>query len=383
MQRSDPVEREDTLAAPEAAASDDSSTSTPTDDPDETPAIDSGPPPTPPEGDQPDADEDTAPEEKVPEEEAPEPATEVEPSAKRVAEPADEAEDPPAEEAAGAGAPPALAAEGVEDAEDAQRGPDWRRGVIVTAPTVVLTVLVTGVFLMFLLVEPSPRWVVLFGSAVAAASVDGVLRAARRQAFDAGGLDTTVFLFLPALYALAVPVFLEHNVRGYWAIPGGLLAGVGFGVLVTGLVSSVRPHDLGRPFGRYVAATATYFVAFALFSLMFTFDLHVRPAVISSGLVAALLAAELLRDGEIDQLETLVFSVVTGVVIAQTRLAMHYLPLDGHLAALTLLLAFYFVTGLIHAHVTRQLDRTAALEYVTIAVTGLIIVIGAQAAGIA
>ena len=78
----------------------------------------------------------------------------------------------------------------------------------------------------------------------------------------------------------------------------------------------------------------------------------------------------MLRDGEIDQLETLVFSAVTGLVIAEVRLTMHYLPIDGHLAALTLLLAFYFVTGLIHAHVTRQLDRNAALEYVTIAVTG-------------
>src|SRR5690606_16536141 len=114
-------------------------------------------------------------------------------------------------------------------------------------------------------------------SVIAALSMDGVLRAARREAFEVGGLDTTVFLLLPALYALAAPVFLEHNVRGYWVLPAAGLASLGFGALVVGQVSSVRVFDLGRPFGRYVAATATYFVAFALFSLMYTFDVHVRP----------------------------------------------------------------------------------------------------------
>lgn len=378
MQRSDPVERDEALTTPAEGESEGEASPTvrPPTDAGDVPVADlpTAPPATTEQ--QTDADEVDLPSGPaiVPTEEAP--------AEDSVAAPTEE----PAPAEALEAAPEAALAETdavLEDDEPGDSEPAWRRGIIVTAPAVVLTLLVAGGFLMFLLVEPSPRWVVLFGSVVAVLSMDGVLRAARREAFEAGGLDTTVFLLLPALYALAAPVFLEHNVRGYWALPAGLLAGVGFGLLAVGQVSSVRAFDVGRSFGRYVSATATYFVAFALFSLMFTFDVHVRPATIATGLVAALLAAEMLRDGEVDQLETLVFSVVAGLVIAEVRLAMHYLPIDGHLAALTLLLAFYFVTGLIHAHVTRQLDRTAALEYVTIAVTGLVLVVGAQAAGIA
>lgn len=378
MQRSDPADRDEALTASEEVSGDTPETTAVAEDQAES-AVESAealaPPDAEPTDTEPGAELDDGQEAPAPEDD-----TSEEPSASAVEARETEATVDPAPVVETAAATIVLEDDDVGDGEPV---PGWRRGVIVTAPAVVLTLLVSGVFFMFLLVEPSPRWVVLFGSVVAALSMDGVLRAARREAFEAGGLDTTVYLLLPALYVLAAPVFLEHNVRGYWALPAAGLAGIGFGALVVGQVSSVRAFDLGRPFGRYVAATATYFVAFALFSLMFTFDLHVRPAVIASGLVAALLAAELLRDGEIDQLETLVFSAVTGLVIAEVRLAMHYLPIDGHLAALTLLLAFYFVTGLIHAHVTRQLDRSAALEYVTIAVTGLVLVVGAQAAGIA
>ena len=382
MQRSDPVERDEALIDPpegDSEADEASPTVAPAEDAAEGSTANLPEPASAPE------DQQGAPDEvETPESDAPDAAPTDSPSDETVAAlveaPAPEAvETAPEPEPVEAVA--VVEADAVDEAERPE--PAWRRGVIVTAPAVVLTLLVTGGFLMFLLVEPSPRWVVLFGSVVVALSMDGVLRAARREAFEAGGLDTTVYLLLPALYALAAPVFLEHNVRGYWVLPAGMLAGIGFGVLAVGQVSSVRAYDLGRPFGRYVAATATYFVAFALFSLMYTFDLGVRPATIATGLVAGLLAAEMLRDGEIDQLETLVFSAVTGLVIAEVRLTMHYLPIDGHLAALTLLLAFYFVTGLIHAHVTRQLDRNAALEYVTIAVTGLVLVVGAQAAGIA
>jgi len=375
LQRSDPVDRDEAPTASKEVPADHPEATDAEEAPLEAPATDAVETIAPPDAEDADGGTDANFETAEPEEHPPD-----EPASGGVTGSEAPPVDDPTPTSAPAAAPAVLEA---DEAEDSERAPGWRRGVIVTAPAVVLTVLLSGVFFMFLLIEPSPRWVVLFGSVVAALSMDGVLRAARREAFEAGGLDTTVYLLLPALYALAAPVFLEHNVRGYWALPAAALAGLGFGALVVGQVSSVRAFDLGRPFGRYVAATATYFVAFALFSLMFTFDVHVRPAVVASGLVAALLAAELLRDDEIDQLETLVFSAVTGVVIAEVRLAMHYLPIDGHLAALTLLLAFYFVTGLIHAHVTRQLDRSAALEYVTIAVTGLVLVVGAQAVGIA
>ena len=251
----------------------------------------------------------------------------------------------------------------------------------VSAPAVTLTVLVTVLFLMFVLIEPTPRWVALFGSAVAALAMDGVLRSTHRAPFDAGA-DATPYLFLPALFVLATPVFVEHNVRGYWAAPAALAAGAAFGVVAVAQVASVREFDPARPLARFVAVAATYFVAFALFSLSYRFDLDLQAAVAAVALVSVLLAVEVLREGEIDPLETLAFAVVTALVVAEVRWTLHFLPLDGYLAGLTLLLAFYFVTGVLHSHLTRQLDTVVAGEYVVIAAAGVALVTGARAAGL-
>ena len=281
---------------------------------------------------------------------------------------------------------PASDANGVTEALDqVADGPVARTHprLIVAAPTVTLTALVTVVFLMFLLVEPSPRWVILFGSAITALAMDGILRSVRRETFETAGVDTAPFLFLPALYVLTVPVFIEHAVRGYWIVPAGLVAGIAFGAVATGMLSSVREHDRARDVGGFVTTAAAYFVVFALLSLTYTFELDLRSATVAVGLGSMLLAVEVLRDGEVDPLDTLVYAAITGVIVAELRWTLHFLPLDGHLAALALLLAFYFVTGLVHSHLTRHLDRVVAAEHAAIVAAGLLVVVGARASGVA
>lgn len=212
-------------------------------------------------------------------------------------------------------------------------------GIPVTAPAVALMALMTALFLMFLLIEPTPRWMVLFGAGAAALSMDGILRRARREPFESGS-DTTPYLFLPALFVLAAPVFIEHNVRGYWIPLAAIGAGLTLGAIVVAEIASVREHDPVHGAGRFVDAASTYFVAFALFSLTYTFDLDLRPAIVAMVLVSVLLAVELLREGEVDPLETLIFAVITGLVVGELRWTLHFLPIDGHLGALTLLLGF-------------------------------------------
>lgn len=284
--------------------------------------------------------------------------------------------------------PPALAAPPA--AGQGERRPPARAslrsggplGIPVTAPAVALMVLMTALFLMFLLIEPTPRWMVLFGAGAAALSMDGILRRARREPFESGA-DTTPYLFLPALFVLAAPVFIEHNVRGYWMPAAAVGAGLAFGAVIVAEIASVREHDPVHAAGRFVAAAATYFVAFALFSLTYTFDLDLRPAIVAMVLVSVLLAVEILREGEVDPLETLIFAVVTGLVVGELRWTLHFLPIDGHLGGLTLLLGFYFVTGLLHSHLTRHLDALVAVEYVMVVMVGIALVAGARAAGIA
>ena len=251
-------------------------------------------------------------------------------------------------------------------------------------PAVVLALLMSGVFAMFLLIEPTPTWLALFGALVAALGTDGVLRSIRRQVFEAEeGPDTVPHLFLPALFALAVPLFIEENLQGYWVLPAALIAGFAFVLVVLAEVPAEAAEDEFRGRARFVSVVGTYFVAFTLFSLTYAFDLGLREALIATALVTVLLAVELLREGEIDPLETLLLAGVVGVVVAEARWVLHFMPLDEYPAGLALLLSFYFVTGMVHAYMTRHINVTVAVEYSVVTALGIALVIAARATGVA
>lgn len=251
-----------------------------------------------------------------------------------------------------------------------------------TSHLAVLTAIATLVMLAFLLIEPSPRWLLLLGAAAVIFGLDGTLRQTWRDPF-ASGAETAPYLFVPALYILAVPVLIEHNVRGELAVLVGLIAGGAFGALAWAETASVRPLSPEHPIGRLIATGGAYIAGFALFSLTYVFEVGLPSAVLAVALVSAMLAVELLREGEIDPLETLGFALVTGVVMAEARWLLYYMPLDTYLAGLTLLLAFYLLTGLLHSHITRALTLPLALEYSGIAAAGLALVVAARAVGLA
>lgn len=252
-------------------------------------------------------------------------------------------------------------------------------------PAIVLAILMCGVFVLFVLIEPTPTWLLLFGAIMAALGTDGVLRSIRHRIFEReDGPDTVPHIFLPTLFALAIPLFIEENLESYWVIPAALVAGVTFVLVILAEVPAPEAEDdefRGR--ARFVSVAATYFVGFALFSLTYTFDLPLRDALIVVALVSVLLAVELLREGEVDPLETLLLAGVVGVVVAEARWVLKYMPIDAYPAGLTLVLVFYFVTGMVHAYMTRHINVTVAAEYSIVTVLGLALVIAARATGIA
>src|SRR3546814_9211879 len=86
------------------------------------------------------------------------------------------------------------------------------------------------VLMAYLLIEPSPRWLLLLGAAAVVFGLDGTLRQTWRTPFSFGQ-ETAPFLFVPALYMMAVPVLIEHNVSGELVLLVGLGAGLGLGAL--------------------------------------------------------------------------------------------------------------------------------------------------------
>ncbi|MGE0228327.1 MAG: hypothetical protein AB7I38_04925 [Dehalococcoidia bacterium] len=252
-------------------------------------------------------------------------------------------------------------------------------------PAIVLAVLMAGVFLLFVLIEPTPMWLLLFGAIMSALGTDGVLRSIRRRAFEReDGRDTVPHIFLPALFALTIPLFIEENLDSYWVIPAALVAGVAFVLVILAEVPAEEAEEdefHGR--ARFVSIATTYFVAFALFSLTYTFDLGLRDALVVVALVSVLLAVELIREGEVDPLETLLLAGVVGVVVAEARWVLKYMPIDAYPAGIALVLVFYFVTGMVHAYMTRHINVTVAAEYTIVTVLGLALVVAARATGIA
>jgi hypothetical protein len=271
---------------------------------------------------------------------------------------------------------------------DAFEEPDGARRPVrgvrlpVNAYAVVLTGIATAVFFGFLLIEPTPRWLLLVGAIAIIFGMDGTLRATWREPFASEG-DTTAYLFLPALYVFGAPIIVEHNVPGYWLLPAGLLISAGFGAIVLAELISVRPGAPEYPAARLITTAAAYFVLFSLASMTYVFEVDLVMALVAIGLVAAMLGVEVLREGEIDQMETMLLALVTAAIVVQARWLLHYLPIDLYLAGLLLTLVFFVTTGLLHAHVQRQFSTVLAAEYTAIAGAGLALIVVARVSGMA
>ena len=250
------------------------------------------------------------------------------------------------------------------------------------APAVVLTAVVTSTFLMFVLTEPAQRWLLLLGVVAAALGTDGVLRSSHPRTY-ALGLDTTPQIVLPALYALAMPLFIEENVHGLWTLVCVLIAGLGFGAILIAEVRSVRDFERGAGEARIVADAGAYLTAFALLSLIYTRDPGLAATVAAAALVGGLLSVEVLRYSSVGALDMLTFTLVGALVLGELGWALHFVPLDGHLAAVALLLAFFFTSGVLSARLRHQLTREVLIQYGATAALGVAVVVAARAADLA
>ena len=253
---------------------------------------------------------------------------------------------------------------------------------LLPAAAVVLTAVVTLAFLMFVLTEPAQRWVLLLGVVAAAFGTDGLLRSALPRTF-ALGIDTTPQLVLPALYALAMPLFIEQNVRGFWSPLCALVAGLGFALILIAELRSVREFERRADEARIIADAAAYLTAFALLSLVYSRDPGLAAAVAAAALVGGLLSIELLRDSSLDLPELLTFALVGAVVLGELRWALEFVPLGGQLAAVVLLLAFFFTGGVLSARLRGHLTLEILIQYGVLTALGVATVVAASAAGLA
>lgn len=242
-----------------------------------------------------------------------------------------------------------------------------------TRLALLVTVYAIGV-LLFLAIEPTKPWILLAVTALVALGADGVLRTHPRGDFEGDPSATAPYLFLPALFTLGSGLFMEDVLAGYLALPGVIGGSALIAAIMYADHISIDPGDDAYPFARLVLNIGTYLTAFGFFAVVYTFDVSLVPAAIAVGLVTLLLSVEVLREAEADPVRALVYAGVVGLVVAEARWGLYFLPLESYLAAVFLLLVFYLASGLVQHHLSDDLGKPVVLEFVGIAILGVLIV---------
>ena len=250
-----------------------------------------------------------------------------------------------------------------------------------TAPSVFRSTrvpLLVGVYaiglLFFLAVEPTKPWILLVVTGVVALGTDGILREHPHGAYEDDIAWTAPLLFLPTLLALGSGLFLEDVLRGYWVVPGTFIASLLMAAVVYADHVSVDGDSVLYPGARFVLNIGTYLTGFAFYAVVYSFDVSLGPAALAVGLVSLLLSVEVLREAEADPVRALVFAGVVGLIVAEARSVLYFLPLESYLAGVFLLLVFYMVSGLVQHHLTDDLSPPVVAEFVVIALVGVSIV---------
>lgn len=241
--------------------------------------------------------------------------------------------------------------------------------------------LLSGIFglwlALFLTIDPVEPLILLTLAIAVAVGTDGIVRSHPRGDFRTIA-DTSPFLFVPVLFTFSAGLFLEDVILGYWAAPAVVGASALLGASVWAEYVTVDRDAAQFPLARLVLNVITYLTAFGLYAVVYGFDVDLAPAALAVGLVSTLLAVEIFREAEADAIRALVFASVIGIIVAEARWVLYFLPLDGFLAGVFLLLVFYLSTGVISHHLTGHLDRGVLLEFMLVTAAGLTIVIGGR-----
>lgn len=241
--------------------------------------------------------------------------------------------------------------------------------------------LIFGLWLqLFLSIDPVQSWILLTLAVAVAVGTDGIVRSHPQGDFRTIA-DTSPYLFVPVLFTLSAGLFLEDVILSYWTVPAVIGASALLGTAVYAEHVTVDPDNPQFPLARFLLNVITYLTAFGFYAVVYGFDVNLAPAALAVGLVSTLLAVEIFREAEADAIRALVFAAVIGLVVAEARWVLYFLPLDGFLAGVFLLLVFYLSTGVISHYLTNHLDRGVLLEFAVVTAAGLAIVIGGRAWG--
>lgn len=234
----------------------------------------------------------------------------------------------------------------------------------------MLLAIVTALGLVaYLNLSPAQPWILWLTTGLVALGVDGTVRTNPHWSGDQA-FDSIVFLFLPTLAVLGAGLFIDDAISGYARPLCAIGAAAGVAVIAYGEYHTV---DFGSSmYGtmRLLLAVATYLVAFALYTVIFTRGLELPIAGLFVGVVSLALSVELLRESHLTGPSSLLVGLAIGVSVGELRLALYFFPLDGLLAGALLIIGFYLATGLVHHLLDHDLEWSTTAEYLLVAGVG-------------
>ncbi len=233
----------------------------------------------------------------------------------------------------------------------------------------LVAVIAIAGLIAYLGIRPHQPWILWFTTLMIALSTDGAVRTHPRF-HGAGAFATLPFLVLPAMAVAGAGYFIHEALEGYFRPGAGFFAGLFVAAIVLGEYYTVDFES--RLYGtmRLILAVATYLVAFAIYTIIYTEDFSLPVGATLVGLVSMGLSIALLRETRILPGSALLVGLAIGVTMAELRIVLYFFPLDGLLAGALLIIGFYMATGIVHHLLDHDLEFGTLMEYVLVGGVG-------------
>lgn len=212
-------------------------------------------------------------------------------------------------------------------------------------------------------------------SVMTAAGVESIMRAHPRVHLSATQY-TIILWILPCILvagtALILPQLRDSGTLAFLTIAG---TGVLLVLVVLGEYLTIDLQDPAYAFARLGLNLSVYLAALALFQTIYAFKLRSILSAPIIGIVAALLALELLRASESDVRRTWLYAATIGLAMGEALWALNYWYVNPLLGGVTLLILFYLLTGFAQQYLMSKLNWRTALEFaIVVAIVAFILV---------
>jgi hypothetical protein len=231
-------------------------------------------------------------------------------------------------------------------------------GVLVTIPERVYTVNVFGSPVDF-------RFSAAFlaGMVALAATWAGLEAALRTHPRKELLQHTYLFWGLPTAIVLTGAVLLPTlQNQSMWLITLGV-TGAALAASMAGEYHTVDPDSPGYGNARLLLNVLAYAVAAVAFILVYLSRSRSLVSATLIGLIAGLLALDLLRGSQARNREVFLFSALVAFILAQFTVVLNYWPFASVRVALILLVGYYLLVGLAQQALRRDITRRRVIEY--------------------